>query len=897
MKHHQLLFALLLLSVPMLSKAQTLGFNYWYRADSNIVTDANGFVTQWGNSGGVTNPLVQTNSANRPRLISNALNGKPVVEFDGNDILQSSSSIPLASFTVFTVFRSTNTSLGIVYEHSPNTNSNPGSFLSTSNNSTVAVRRGFQTALINHTINWAHDNQYRIVVHTFRIGSPQISLRINGVDLGIPVQGSASASATDQLLNIGARFGPTLGLQGRVAEIIFHNGELLPTTIDSVEAVLSAKYGIAIPPICVSTGATNLTSTSATLNATLNPRSSVITYAKFAFDTNPNNLTDSINVLPNVIGQSGTTPIAVSATVGIPGGVYRLVVKTSSGATVQSALTVFPTIPFQGLTYWLRADAGVDTTSSGRVTSWSNTAFTSNSATQSNDNNRPRFVANAINGKPSIDFDGNDFLATTTKLTLGHFTAFCVFKSFPVAGLVYEHGPNANSSQGFYLTNTTGNTVRAIRHGSGSSPSTGDYIANWASDNAYKVVTHQWRFSTPQHILRANGVELPLLLTGLGANVDVSDTLYIGARANASLGLQGSISEIIIYNRELASPQRDSVEGYLFQKYNIERAASYSVASITGNGTQSFSGTGLGINFSGVVSTGGNCTVQRINSPAQNISFSTAAPAFTSQYRYRITNFGFTFTSAELRFDRTQIPNAGITNASTVRVYRRPTSGTGAFSILPNVFNASFPNEVRATTTSFSEFILGSDDNQLPVELTSFTGRKTEQGVELAWRTASEQNNSGFEVERKSQGGAWNTLGFVRGNGTTTEAQSYSFLDNSASGKVQYRLKQLDFDGQFEYSPVIEVDAGLPKQFALAPNYPNPFNPTTVINYQLPVAGNVSLKIYDVLGKEVMTLVNGRQEAGTYNFNFNANHLASGIYFYRLQAGSFVETKKMMLVK
>lgn len=128
MKHHQLLFALLLLSVPMLSKAQTPGFDYWYRADSNIVTDANGFVTQWGNSGGVTNPLVQTNSANRPRLISNALNGKPVVEFDGNDILQSSSSIPLASFTVFTVFRSTNTSLGIVYEHSPNTNSNPGSF-------------------------------------------------------------------------------------------------------------------------------------------------------------------------------------------------------------------------------------------------------------------------------------------------------------------------------------------------------------------------------------------------------------------------------------------------------------------------------------------------------------------------------------------------------------------------------------------------------------------------------------------------------------------------------------------------------------------------------------------------------------------------------------------------
>jgi hypothetical protein len=207
-----------------------------------------------------------------------------------------------------------------------------------------------------------------------------------------------------------------------------------------------------------------------------------------------------------------------------------------------------------------------------------------------------------------------------------------------------------------------------------------------------------------------------------------------------------------------------------------------------------------------------------------------------------------------------------------------------------------------AGLTSFSDFTIGSDaSNQLPVELTEFTGRKSEQGVELAWRTASELNNSGFEVQRRSENrGAsteWHALGFVRGNGTTTEAQSYSFLDRTATGKVQYRLKQVDFDGQFEYSNIIEVDAGAPKVFALEQNYPNPFNPTTVISYQLPVAGNVSLKVYDVLGKEVMTLVNGRQEAGAYNLNFNASNLSSGVYFYRLQSGNFVSTKKMMLVK
>jgi hypothetical protein len=114
---------------------------------------------------------------------------------------------------------------------------------------------------------------------------------------------------------------------------------------------------------------------------------------------------------------------------------------------------------------------------------------------------------------------------------------------------------------------------------------------------------------------------------------------------------------------------------------------------------------------------------------------------------------------------------------------------------------------------------------------------------------------------------------------------------------VQYRLKQIDFDGQFEYSNIIEVDAGAPKQFALEQNYPNPFNPTTTISYQLPVASQVSLKVYDVLGREVMTLVNGEQEAGVYNLSLNGATLSSGIYFYRLQSGNFVQTKKMMLVK
>ncbi len=200
----------------------------------------------------------------------------------------------------------------------------------------------------------------------------------------------------------------------------------------------------------------------------------------------------------------------------------------------------------------------------------------------------------------------------------------------------------------------------------------------------------------------------------------------------------------------------------------------------------------------------------------------------------------------------------------------------------------------------FQPFALG--DISLPVELVEFSARQTISGTLLSWKTLSEQNNSGFEVQRRSKNREasneeWKILGFVRGNGTTTEAQSYSFLDKAASGVVQYRLKQIDFDGKFEYSNVIEVNAGVPTQFVLEQNYPNPFNPTTTITYSLPIASVVRLEIFDMLGQKIATLVSAKQEAGAYTYTLNASTLSSGVYFYRLQAGAFSQTKKMMLVK
>ncbi len=199
----------------------------------------------------------------------------------------------------------------------------------------------------------------------------------------------------------------------------------------------------------------------------------------------------------------------------------------------------------------------------------------------------------------------------------------------------------------------------------------------------------------------------------------------------------------------------------------------------------------------------------------------------------------------------------------------------------------------------------------VPVELTSFAAAVIDDKIKLDWQTATELNNAGFEIQRKSPSpnpslkegafifGEWEKIGFVKGNGTTTEMNNYSFVDDEIlKQKVSYRLKQIDFDGTFSYSNEVEVDASIPIRFSLEQNYPNPFNPSTKINYALSSNQFVKLKVFNSLGEEVETIVNEFQDAGTHSKLYIINSvLPSGIYFYRLQAGDFVETKKMILLK
>lgn len=196
--------------------------------------------------------------------------------------------------------------------------------------------------------------------------------------------------------------------------------------------------------------------------------------------------------------------------------------------------------------------------------------------------------------------------------------------------------------------------------------------------------------------------------------------------------------------------------------------------------------------------------------------------------------------------------------------------------------------------------------NPLPVELISFTGKIIGKKILLNWQTATEINNYGFEIERSSGNEIWEKIGFVNGNGNSNSPKDYSFMDNQPleGVDIKYRLKQIDNDGQFEYSDIITLNFSI-TTFELYQNYPNPFNPSTTVSWHSPIEGNVNIKIYDVLGNLVCEVINEHKSAGKNQIEFNAisqeKNIASGVYIYQIEISSddFHHTmiKKMTLLK
>lgn len=227
----------------------------------------------------------------------------------------------------------------------------------------------------------------------------------------------------------------------------------------------------------------------------------------------------------------------------------------------------------------------------------------------------------------------------------------------------------------------------------------------------------------------------------------------------------------------------------------------------------------------------------------------------------------------------------------------------GSIFVYDLVANTYLPPLTNPWTSS--EIFSGGTWNTgiIPVELTSFTADINGNIVTLNWETATETNNSGFSIERKSSVSEYQTIGFVPGFGTTTESKSYSYSDDNVQpGNYIYRLRQIDYNGTYEYSPAVEVEVYAPSEFTLNQNYPNPFNPSTKINFSLAADSKVTLTIFNLIGEKVAELINGNLSAGTHEVIFDAANLQSGVYFYKLHAvgndgSDFTSVKKMILTK
>jgi hypothetical protein len=254
----------------------------------------------------------------------------------------------------------------------------------------------------------------------------------------------------------------------------------------------------------------------------------------------------------------------------------------------------------------------------------------------------------------------------------------------------------------------------------------------------------------------------------------------------------------------------------------------------------------------------------------------------------------------------------GVTDVATLRIAKRAIAGNwssvDAGTGSANAGTIANPTLAQSGIVGFGEFTIGGAgglDNPLPVTLSAFTGRAVASGVELTWRTSSETDNAGFAILRNGEViAAYQTVPSLQGQGTTSSETRYSFIDDGVQTGTTYtyRLRSFDLNGTLHDYPneaTVRAESVAPKvyRYELSQNYPNPFNPTTRIKYELKEAGFVSLKVFDMLGREVATLLNERRSAGSYEVTFNAANAASGIYFYRLDAGTFSQTKKMVLVK
>lgn len=439
---------------------------------------------------------------------------------------------------------------------------------------------------------------------------------------------------------------------------------------------------------------------------------------------------------------------------------------------------------------------------------------------------------------------------------------------------------------------------------SGTSPQT------FTNDGTLKATMSDLTVNNPAGLTIVGNINLDKTLNMMSGNIDITGyTLTLGTAAN-SLGTLNYTSGKIItgntggFKRWFASSIVSNVLFPVGTANNLNNITLSFTVKPTSSGT-------LTAKF--IASDPGT------NSANPLLDGSYIVNTYSPAGYWQIDNSGIsggTYTIG-LEGQGFNVGGTSILNYQLLRVLKRPASGYDWSLLGSHVAGTGTNNDPtawRSGLSGFSQFAFGGNttDNPfagaLPVELSSFTSSVKDRNVILSWSTMSEQNNSGFLVERldlnsNSGNNIWSAIGFVKGKNNAVHENNYTYSDTRLqTGKYEYRLKQIDFNGNYKYYTLNNiVEIGLPAKIKLSQNYPNPFNPVTKIDYELPADSRISVVIYDILGREVMSLVNENQKAGFYTVQFNTNTLASGMYFYRLisntEGNQQTLTKKLSVIK
>ena len=578
---------------------------------------------------------------------------------------------------------------------------------------------------------------------------------------------------------------------------------------------------------------------------------------------------------------------------------FRLSATNAKGTTLSSTSSFVYTSKPGDIALWMVADSGVTADGSNLVSQWKDLSGNGLHAVQASGSEQPTLTTNELNGHSVVRFNGSSSYMTTPSFERGqNMYVVMVTKTTSTTGGSY--GWQRVLSDDLYMLIGYNNSDARNYFGNGV----------WQGGNALgSSDVNNFQIRSTIH----NGTSDKTYINGVASAVQNftrgshTSEMTIGAGFESGSYVQhlsGDIAEILIFNKILTDVERLAIEGKLTLKYKIGAKSTVQNPTVGSGQTGQYvlGDLGASVNFTTGSGTGGSLSASVSSDPTIEGELPGTVNGVNSQKYWSIQNNGLTDITYSITLDFSDV--TGIADFRAIRILKRENASSPWKDVELAPFNATVtydqPYITVAGLTSFSEFGFGESSGVLPVELSSFTASVSNNNVLLNWATTTETNNYGFEIEKSaadSKNQVWEKVGFVAGKGTTTEKQTYSFtVSGLPSSKLQFRLKQIDADGRFEFSKILTVSTKA-NRLELSQNYPNPFNPTTKIEFSVPSKGNVRIAIYDMLGREIQSLMNKEMESGSYSVMLDGKDLASGIYFCKLAFNGQVVTKKLTLLK